>query len=173
MKERTLKQCKHPGCLIKKIILSKGLCNYHRYRQRVDNNEIKIKAKKNKNNRKEVLSEFFTYHLEKIRKNPYCENCGNKLFCNISNIAHILPKRNTANPEIMGEINNALYLCSSFNGDGQGCHDRYDKIQGSSKVYLMNCFPTAVERYLTFKNKVRYNKYVSVFEDWIKEKNEI
>lgn len=169
--ERKLYKCNR--CEREVYIRSKGLCQRCRYKQRVDNNEIKIKAKKNKNNRKEILSNFFTYHLEQIKKKPYCENCGSKLFCNISNIAHILPKRNTANPEVMGENNNALYLCCSFNGDGQGCHDRYDTIQGSSKVYLMNCFPIALKRYLTFKDKVRYNKYVSVFEDWIKEENEI
>lgn len=151
------------------IIRSRKKCNRCRYKERLANNEIKHKI--NKSNRKELLNRYFTYHLEKIKINPYCENCGSKLSCNISNIAHIFPKRFGANPEVMGELDNYMYLCSAINNDGQACHDHYDKIQGSSKIYLMRCFPIAFKRYLIFKDEVKYSKYKSIFESWKKDEN--
>lgn len=171
--ERKLYKCNR--CDREVYIRSRGLCQRCRYLQRVENNEIKTKIKRDNSNRKEILSEFFNYHLEQIKKNPYCENCGGYINSGICNIAHILPKRKMGgNPEVMGELNNCLYLCSSFDKTDMDCHSRYDRIQGSSKVYLMSCFSKAVEKYLTFKDQVRYNKYVSVFEDYLKEqKNEI
>lgn len=146
------------------IIRSRKKCSRCRYKERLANSEIKYKI--NKSNRKDLLDKYFTYHLERIKLNPYCENCGSKLSCNISNIAHIFPKRHGGNPEVMGELDNYMYLCSAVNNDGQACHDRYDKIQGSSKVYLMKCFPIALKRYLTFTDKVKSTKYKLIFESF-------
>lgn len=169
--EIKLYQCKEPGCEMKQRILSKGLCTFHRMKQKgsaVKKYKFKINRNFKKRNRADILKQYFEYHLEQIKKHPYCENCGCLLKCNINNIAHILPKRNCYNPEVMDNINNYLYLCASVNGE-IGCHDRYDRIQGSSQVYLMPCWKKAVNRYLTFKNELKYNKFVSIFEEWIKE----
>lgn len=169
--EQKLYPCNECGTKVK--IRSKGLCSFCRYKQKgsplkryVLRQTIKNKLKKQK--KAEILKNFFEFHLENIKKRPYCDNCGCKLSCNIANVAHILPKRASANPEVMDNIDNCLYLCASVNGE-IGCHDKFDKIQATYKVYLMPCWEKAVEKYLTFKDKVRYNKYVSNFEDYLNE----
>lgn len=166
-----LYKCKFPDCEIEQRILSKGLCTFHRMKQKgstVKKYKLKITRKIKRKNRTNLLKIYFQYHLDNIKLNPFCENCGCKLMGNINNIAHILPKRNSSNPEIMDNLNNYSYLCASINGE-IGCHDKYDRIQGCSQVYLMRVWPKLVERYLTFKKEIKYNKYVSIFEDWIEE----
>jgi hypothetical protein len=164
--------CKECGTKVK--IRSKGLCPYCRSRQkgtlvsRYYLSQQTAKTKEKRRNRAQLLKVFFEKHLQTIQSHPNCENCGVRMACNIANIAHILPKRSTANPEVMDEPLNAMYLCASVNGE-PGCHDRYDRIQGSAQVYLMPCWKKSVERYLTFREKVvKYNKFVKVFEDFIK-----
>lgn len=171
--KRKLYKCKQDGCEIMQPILSKGLCKYHRYLQKGNplfNYKTKLK-KKNvvRQNKKEVLSYFFNYHLEKIKNKSVCQNCGVKIKGNICNIAHILPKR--LHKEVMGNIHNCIYLCASINsGDEIGCHDRFDRIQGNSQVYLMNCWPLVIENYLKFRENVLYfSKYREVLEEWLNE----
>lgn len=161
--------CKKCGTQVR--IRSKGLCPICRSKERSPKIKSYVIKQTSKNkikreNKSQILKNFFQYHLAEIQKTPYCENCGTSLNCNLMNIAHILPKRNTANPEVMDHYNNFMYLCSSF--DGIGCHEKYDRVQGNAKVYLMSVFSKAVERYLTFRNLVKYNKYVEVFEEYIK-----
>lgn len=165
--ERKLYKCIECGREVQ--ILSKKRCQRCRYNQRVKNNEIKIKVSKNKRNRAGILKTYYEYHLREIKKKPYCENCGLKIQGSVMNICHIFPKRSTANPEIMDELNNVLYLCGPFDNTERDCHSHFDKSQSSIKVFSMKCFPTAVKRYLTFSDKCRYNKYVEIFELWLKE----
>ena len=155
-------------------IRSKGKCTmcrskdlpkkHYRYNYRI-NQKLRLK----RSVKMEILTPFFEFHLEEIKKNPFCQNCGIRLPCNITNIAHILPKRSSANPEIMGNLNNCLYLCASVSG-GIGCHERFDAIQTTSKVYLLHCWGEAVKKYLEFrKDIVKHNKYQEIFEIWIRE----
>ncbi len=167
-------------CQILVPIRSKGLCKMCRYKQKgsqVKQYTIKRQTDKNKikkQNKREILEPFYKYHIEKVAQNPYCMNCGCRIQGNLNNLAHLLPKRFGGNPELMGELDNCLYLCASVNGGQEiGCHEKMDRIQGSSQFYLMPCFKKALEHYLTFRNKVvKYNKYVEIFEDYIKEQNE-
>lgn len=165
--------CKQCGTEVK--IRSKGLCPFCRNLQkgtlvkRYIAKRQSTKIKEQRKTRYARLEKFFNYHLANISKRPFCENCGCRLQGNIANIAHILPKRNTANPEVMDELDNCLYLCAAVNGE-TGCHDKFDRIQGSSKVYLMKCWKTAYERFKLLQPLlVKYNKYVLVFEEWEKE----
>lgn len=154
--KRIKKMCQF--CYYKHLSLNKPKKNY--YFKQSDKNKLKKQEKFN------TLKPYFDYHLENIKKKLYCENCGCKIKGNISNIAHVLPKRKYGgNPEIMDDINNYLYLCSSF--DGIDCHSHYDSRQATSRVYNMLVWKIAVQRYLTFKNKVSYNKYVENFENYI------
>ena len=158
--------CKICGKMVK--IRSKGMCEYHRAieLQKIKKSKISKQSDKNKS-KSERLKYFFAYHLNEIKKKPYCENCNVKLRCVVSNIAHILPKRKSYNPEVMDNLNNYMYLCSSFSGEGV-CHDRYDSIQGSQEVYEMECWSVAVKRYLTFRYNISYNSYVKMFEEYLK-----
>lgn len=172
---RKLYKCKFEGCETQQAILSKGLCNYHRNLDKgsvVKRYHLKqqtAKTREKRRNRGALLEVFFRHHLEKVKLSPFCDNCGCRIQGNIANIAHILPKRSSANPEVMDELQNAIYLCASVNGE-KGCHERFDSIQGSPQVYLMPCWKKSVDRYLTFKEKVvNYNKYVKVFEEWLDE----
>lgn len=160
-------------------VRSKGLCAYCRNLQKgsvvkryILKQSGKNKAKKEQ--KRAILQPFYEYHLEKIAKNSYCENCGCRIQGNLLNLAHILPKGYGRNTEVMGELNNCIYLCASLNsGQEIGCHERFDRIQASSAVYLMPCFLKALEKYLLFRNKVmKKNKYVQIFENYLEENNE-
>lgn len=153
-------------------IRSKGLCPFCRSKDKgtlVERYHIRkqtLKTREKRRKRGELLKVFFDRHLQTVSLSPFCDNCGMRIQGNLNNIAHILPKRSTANPEVMDEPNNAVYLCASINGE-IGCHERYDRTQGSAQVYLMPCWIKCVEKYLTFRDQVKYNKYVRVFEEWI------
>lgn len=176
--ERKLYPCKQCGTKVK--IRSKGLCPYCRQQQKggvVKQYRIKqqrSETRKKRKNRNELLKKFFTYHLNRIQSRPICENCGCRVQGNLMNIAHILPKRSTANPEVMDDLNNCMYLCASINGgEEKGCHEHFDRVQGSSKVYLMLCFPIALERYIKLAHLIEHNnKYVQVFKQAIEDKIE-
>lgn len=151
-------------------ILSKGLCPKCYSLKYPLQKKYKLKTiKANKVSRnsieKEQLKKYYLYHLSKIKIKPFCENCGIKIQGTISNIAHILPKRKSANPEVMSNINNYLYLCSPFDIDTNDCHSKYDRIQTTDDIYLMNCFSIAKKRYLTFNINLKYNKYTKIFEE--------
>lgn len=174
-----LYQCKEEGCENKQPILSKGYCNFHKNKQLSPKMKHYIAKSTSKNRLKkkeksELMRPFWEFHLENVEKNPFCENCGCKIQGNINNLAHILPKRNFGgNPEVSNHPSNCIYLCASINGGEEtGCHDRFDKISATTKVYLMNCWEKCVNKYLTFRQLCKYNKYVENLEQWIKENEE-
>lgn len=153
-------------CGFKVPILSKGLCSRCYYIEYA-NKKLKMGGKKKPLDKNNKIKYYYLYHLNNIKSVPYCENCGIKLQGSISNIAHILPKRQSANPEVGAELNNYMYLCSPFDNLINNCHSKYDRIQATKDIYLMNCFNIAKQRYLTFCNKVRYTKYSKVFDECI------
>lgn len=161
-----LYKCK--GCDKDFPILSKGLCPRCYSLKHPLQKKYKLK-KTNKTTRnikeKEQLKNYYLYHLSKIKTKPFCENCGIKIQGSISNIAHILPKRKSANPEVMDNLNNYLYLCSPFDINTNDCHSKYDRIQTTNDVCLMICYSIAKKRYLTFNSNLRYNKYTKIFEE--------
>ena len=112
--------CKECGKLVP--IRSKGLCPACRQKQRLKNGEIKTvyynikpiseKRKKQKVEERGCLKPFFEMHISLLQKNPYSSFSGKRINePNVSNIAHILPKRkNGGFHSIQCHFDNALYL---------------------------------------------------------------
>ena len=85
---------------------------------------IRKYSKKGLEKRKEeraCLPEFFQKHIE-IAKTKYCENCGEKLKGEVSEIAHRLPK--SYYKSIQCDDENVVYLGGRFSNCG--CHSLYD-----------------------------------------------
>jgi hypothetical protein len=70
---------------------------------------------------RECLPEFFKKHIE-IAKGKCCENCGEKLKGEVSEIAHRLPK--SYFKSIQCDDDNVVYLGGRFSNCG--CHSLYD-----------------------------------------------
>jgi hypothetical protein len=70
---------------------------------------------------RQCLPEFYKKHIE-IAKTKHCENCGQKLKGEVSEIAHRLPK--TYFKSIQCDDDNIVYLGGRFSSCG--CHNLYD-----------------------------------------------
>jgi hypothetical protein len=70
---------------------------------------------------RQCLPEFYKKHIE-IAKTKHCENCGEKLKGEVSEIAHRLPK--TYFKSIQCNDDNIVYLGGRFSSCG--CHNLYD-----------------------------------------------
>ena len=67
------------------------------------------------------LSEFFQKHIE-IAKSKCCEECGNLLIGDVSEVAHKLPK--STFKSIQCDDENITFLCSYKSNNN--CHSKYD-----------------------------------------------
>lgn len=121
---------------------------------------IKKYSKKGLEKRKEereCLSEFFKKHTE-IAKEMCCEECGERLKGNISEIAHILAKNYFKS--VMCSDLNVLYLCGLYSDSN--CHYNFDNFS-QEKVRIMNIFPKAQLVFEQLKNditeKINYKHY--------------
>lgn len=168
--KRKLYKCTYPNCETKQLMLIRKMCNYHYHLTRDKKTPTNNFGYKKPNiKRKQVnipLQQYFEYHLEKVKLNPFCENCGSKIQANICNIAHLIPKRTDS--VVSSELENYAYLCSPFDEQGKDCHNKFDSMAGNIKVYEMPFWKIAIKRYLTFRNKCKYNNYSKIFEQWIK-----
>ena len=84
---------------------------------------------------RECLPDFFQKHIE-IAKTKYCEECGDKLKGNASEIAHVLPKQYFKS--VMCSDLNILYLCGLHSSNN--CHSNFDNFP-QEKVKQMNIYP--------------------------------
>lgn len=124
-----------------------------------------VKRKTGKNVKKESLAPFFQYHISKIKQNPICMNCGCRLHGTVSEVAHILPKREFMNPEVRSNLDNALYLCCDSNSN---CHGLFDNIQMTEKVYEMEVWEIAVKKYKKLKPFLKnINSITEIFESFL------
>lgn len=99
---------------------------------------IKKYSKKGLEKRKaerECLPEFFKKHIE-IARGKCCEECGNKLKGNVTEIAHILPKQYFKS--VMCSDLNVLYLCGLYSDNN--CHNNFDNFP-QEKVKQMKIYP--------------------------------
>jgi hypothetical protein len=84
---------------------------------------------------RDCLPEFFKKHIE-IAKTKYCENCGEQLKGNATEIAHILPKQYFKSV-ICSDLN-VLYLCGIYSINN--CHYNFDNYPQEKvkemKIYL-------------------------------------
>lgn len=106
------------------------------------------KTRKKRENRSEY-PEFFTRHIEHIIKsNQLCENCGDRLKGNASEVAHIIAK--STNPEVATDDDNIIYLCGLFSENQ--CHAKFDS--GGSNRVQMACFGAARKKFEKIKEKI-------------------
>lgn len=69
------------------------------------------------------FAEFFQKHIQIIKDtNTCCEECGDKLKGNVSEIAHILPKNLFKSIAINDD--NVIYLCGMYSNNQ--CHNKFD-----------------------------------------------
>ena len=171
-----LYKCQFPDCNIEQPILSGKMCNYHKKRKEKSSSKRYVykQSQKNKLKKKEIsykMNPFWEFHLENVKKNPFCQNCGCKIQGNINNLAHILPKR--LHKEVQSNLDNCIYLCGPFENNGKNCHAKFDSQQASNKIYLLPCWTIAVDNYLKFREYVFLNsKYKDIFENWFDELND-
>lgn len=88
---------------------------------------------------RECLPEFFSRHVE-IAKTKTCEECGEKLKGEVSEIAHILPKQYFKS--IMCNDLNILYLGGRFSSCQ--CHYKFDN-SPQEKIRQMKIYPKVQE----------------------------
>lgn len=111
---------------------------------------------------RKAFPEFFQKHIQIIKENKLCcEECGERLKGDISEIAHILPK--STFKSIATNDNNVLYLCGMWSVSQ--CHSNYDNLP-TIKVKEMKIFGKVSERFrileeevaekITYKTEERY-----------------
>lgn len=107
---------------------------------------------------------FFEGMIEELVSKPFCENCGCRIktdYLPHFNIAHILSKQKYKSVAL--EPNNIIFLCSSKDKEGVGCHEIYDS--GLEQRSLMPVFSTAKERLEKITDKIiEKGKERNVFE---------
>jgi hypothetical protein len=111
------------------------------------------KNKEAKKEKRELLNPFFEYHINQIKKYPYCQNCGIKIEASHFHVAHILPK--SKYKSIMNNLDNAIYLCTSILG-GNGCHEDYDSMystpEGIMQALNKECIEILKHKFNKIKN---------------------
>lgn len=69
------------------------------------------------------LEGFYKKHIQHIKNNSvHCQECGEKLIGDVSEVAHILPKSKFKS--ISTEDKNVLYLCGWMSN--KNCHNKFD-----------------------------------------------
>lgn len=141
-KEIKLYSCNKCGKKVR--IRSKGLCPACRAKEL--NHKPKMRSKKAVAQR-EGYADFFAKHIANIKVHSLCcEECGEKLKGNASEVAHILSKRNFN--EVATKDWNILYLCGMFSENR--CHDKFDRTLESRKemkVFKKACEVVQAHRY--------------------------
>lgn len=100
---------------------------------------------------REGYSEFFEKHIKLIKSNNIsCEECGEKLKGDVSEVAHILPKNKFKS--VATNSDNIIYLCGMYSTNQ--CHYKFDN---SSIEYVreMKIFNKIVERFNSIRNLVQ------------------
>lgn len=94
----------------------------------------------------ESLSDFFKRHIGIIKSdNRKCQECGERLSGQASEIAHILPKGVYKSMATVDE--NVLYLCGHMSDND--CHSEFDS--SNSNAQNMNVFEQAREVVFSLK----------------------
>lgn len=124
---------------------------------------IKRYSKKGLEKRKEeraCLPEFFQKHIE-IAKTKYCENCGEKLKGEVSEIAHRLPK--SYFKSIQCDDENVVYLGGRFSNCG--CHSLYDGT--NEQLQSLSIFLAEKEIIKELLEKVTENYNYKITDKWL------
>jgi len=109
---------------------------------------------------REGYAEFFQKHAQVIRsEQKCCEECGNRLQGEVSEIAHIVPKN--LFKSIATEDRNVLYMCGRFSENQ--CHSKYDESK-LEVIEEMKIFPLVVERFKELEEKITEKIPYKVYE---------
>lgn len=101
------------------------------------------KALEHRKKEREGFPLFFQKHIKNISVNRLCcEECGSRLFGDVSEVAHILPKQTFKS--ISTEDSNVIYLCGWKSPNN--CHDKFDN-GSNEKVKEMKIFEKICESY--------------------------
>ncbi len=105
------------------------------------------------------LQQFFQKHVDIIKQsNLCCEECGQRLIGDFSEVAHILPK--SFFKSICTEDLNVLYLCSWKRG--KNCHAEFDN-GSNEKIKEMLIYPKVKKRFQELEDilteKINYKTY--------------
>ena len=102
---------------------------------------------------RDCLSEFFIRHIQIIKtEKRFCENCGERLKGDVSEVAHRLPK--SIFKSIQCSDDNVVYLGGIFSSCG--CHNLYDgtneqlqslNIFSSEREIIKKLLETVTEKY--------------------------
>jgi len=125
-----LYKCKHQNCDKEVPILSKGLCPYHRQKQREEQGNlhkpkysikpISEKTKLKKKETKGCLEEYFDFHIKNILKKPFSEESGKFISePTRANVCHLFDKGRHKSVQCC--VENVVYLTLDE-------HTRFDKL---------------------------------------------
>ena len=101
---------------------------------------------------RECLPEFFQKHIE-IAKTKYCEECGDKLRGDVSEVCHRLPK--STFKSIQCDDDNITYLCSYKSSNN--CHSLYDGSNGQLQSLSIFSAEKEIIKELLEKVTEKYN----------------
>jgi len=108
---------------------------------------------------RECLPEFFQKHIE-IAKTKCCENCGEKLRGEVSEIAHRLPK--SYFKSIQCDDENVVYLGGRFSSCG--CHSLYDGT--NEQLQSLSIFLAEKEIIKELLEKVTETVNYKIYDKW-------
>lgn len=123
---------------------------------------IRKTTKKTLDKRKEErkdFPEFFKKHIQIVQnERRCCEECGDPLKGNVTEIAHILPKQIYKSVSTNDE--NVIYLCGLYSENN--CHSNFDNFSKEKfkemQVYQkISCIFTELEKEVT--EKINYKTY--------------
>lgn len=123
---------------------------------------IKKYSKKGLEKRKaerECLPEFFKKHIE-IARGKCCEECGERLRGDVSEIAHRLPKSTFKSIQCLD--NNVVYLCSYKSSNN--CHSKYDGT--NEQLQSLNIFLAEKEIIKELLEKVTETVNYKLYDRW-------
>lgn len=153
--ERKKKICK--SCGNERFIFSKGRCEFCAKKE--DAKPIKRITEKAKDKRREERKDFpafFEMAAVEVRRNPFCQNCGQPIKASLSphwNTAHILNK--STYKSVSTHPENFVILCSSKDNTGNDCHKYFDD-HILARIH-MNVFKIAKQKFEKFKDQVLEN----------------
>lgn len=99
---------------------------------------------------REGFFEFFKKHVDLIKSNKLkCEECGEKLIGDVSEVAHILPKQRFKSISVNDR--NVIYLCCK--GSSNNCHSKFDDSL-VDVVKNMNIYRIVKSRFLELKEEI-------------------
>ena len=110
---------------------------------------------------RECLPELFKKHVDIIKtEKRNCENCGEVLIGDVSEVAHRLPK--SFFKSIMCDDDNVVYLGGRFSSCG--CHNLYDGT--NEQLQSLSIFTKEKEKVEKLLEKVTENINYKLYDRW-------